>query len=56
MASHKFECAEFDAAPTKHLGRASMSHVTIGGQMITRVTVAPGWRWSVDIKPTAKVR
>lgn len=33
--------------------RGRFEIVTIGGMMIGRATYEPGWKWSVDIGPTA---
>jgi hypothetical protein len=38
----------------KQIGRMKVEQVTIGSLKFTRNTAAPGWRWSVDIKPAAK--
>ena len=31
--------------------KAEMEIVNFGDMMVARVTYAPGWRWSVDMKP-----
>jgi uncharacterized cupin superfamily protein len=36
---------------TKKLVKAKMESVTVANVKITRVTAAPGWRWSTDLKP-----
>lgn len=39
---------------TKQFGRMKVEQVIIGSHKFTRNTAAPGWRWSVDVKPVAK--
>jgi len=41
------------AAPADVHGRISKQTVTLDGVSVTRVTFAPGARWSVDLKPSA---
>ena len=31
--------------------RAKVESVNVGGQRIMKLTLQPGWKWSVDIKP-----
>lgn len=39
------------AAGARILGRAEMSTASVGGSTITREVMAPGWRWSRDLRP-----
>ncbi len=43
------------AAPdeTRTFGHGKVDLVTIGGSEIGRLTLEPGWRWSVDVRPIA---
>ena len=33
--------------------KANMEVVTLGGKTVVKMTFHPGWKWSVDINPTA---
>lgn len=35
-------------------GRGTVDIVKLGGFVLRRLTFQPGWRWSEDVKPTAK--
>ncbi len=35
-------------------GRGTVDVVKVGGATLRRLTFQPGWRWSEDVKPTAK--
>jgi hypothetical protein len=39
---------------TKNVGRMKVDQITIGSLGFTRNTAAPGWKWSIDIKPAAQ--
>ena len=37
------------------LGKGRLEQVRLGSKLIvSRITLRPGWRWSVDVKPLAK--
>jgi hypothetical protein len=54
-SAHKTEHKSFatpdETRPFTH-GRAEM--VTLGGSVIGRLVLEPGWRWSNDVKPIAQ--
>ena len=31
---------------------AKIEAVNVGGQRVVRLTLKPGWKWSVDVKPS----
>src|SRR4051812_19151223 len=33
--------------------KSNMDVVTVGGKTVIKMTFQPGWKWSVDINPTA---
>ncbi len=39
------------AVGARSVGKAGMSVASVGGSTITREVMAPGWRWSVDVRP-----
>ena len=39
-----------DETNTK-FNNAKIDAVNVGGQRVNRLTLQPGWKWSVDIKP-----
>jgi hypothetical protein len=36
------------------LGNGRLEQVRLGGLVFSRITLRPGWKWSVDVKPQAK--
>ena len=50
MQSKKFDSPDETATP----GRGKVEVVNLGGFKVRRLTVQPGWRWSEDVKSTAK--
>ena len=38
---------------TRTFGHGQVDLLTIGGSEIGRLTLEPGWRWSVDVRPIA---
>lgn len=45
----------FDNPDERHeAGKGTVDVVNLGGATTRRLTFQPGWRWSVDVKPTAK--
>lgn len=50
LQSKKFNSPDETATP----GRGKVEVITLGGFKVRRLTFQPGWRWSEDIKPTAK--
>jgi len=39
---------------TRVFGKGKADIINIGGGMVGRLTLQPGWRWSFDVKPIAK--
>lgn len=51
----KLQSKKFDSPDEQHKpGRGTVDVVKLGGITLRRLTFQPGWRWSEDIKPTAK--
>ena len=45
----------FDNPDEQHKpGRGTVDVVKLGGATLRRLTFQPGWRWSEDVKPSAK--
>jgi len=52
MATH--EMSGFgDPDETREFPHGSVELVRIGGGVVGRLTLQPGWRWSTDVKPIA---
>jgi hypothetical protein len=51
----KFEIKRFDSPDeTRTFDNGKLDLVNIGGKVIGRITLEPGWKWSVSVKPIAK--
>ncbi len=50
LQSKKFDSPDETATP----GRGKVEIINLGGFKVRRLTLQPGWRWSEDVKPTAK--
>ncbi len=51
----KLQDKNFDSPDEQHKpGRGTVDVVKLGGFTLRRLTFQPGWRWSEDVKPTAK--
>ena len=50
LQSKKFDSPDETATP----GRGKVEIINLGGLTARRLTFQPGWRWSEDVKPTAK--
>lgn len=49
------EGKSFDNPDARHAsGKGTVDVVQLGGATTRRLTLPPGWRWSVDVKPNAK--
>lgn len=49
------ESKNFDNPDERHNpGKGVVDVVNVGGTTTRRLTLQPGWRWSLDVKPTAK--
>lgn len=48
------EVKSFSAADEVNtsFNHATIEAVKVGGQRVIRLTLEPGWKWSVDVKPT----
>ncbi len=52
--STAYEQQDFaEPAETREFPNGQLDLVRIGGAEIGRLTLRPGWRWSVDVKPVA---
>ena len=45
------EAKALDTSSGKRVGKADLTVASVGDTTITREVMAPGWRWSVDVKP-----
>ena len=50
VAEHKTFAAPDE---TRTFGHGHVDLITVGGSEIGRLTLQPGWRWSVDVRPIA---
>lgn len=51
----KMQHKNFDTPDEQHKpGRGTVDVVKLDGFTLRRLTFQPGWRWSEDVKPTAK--
>lgn len=51
----KLQSKKFNSPDETHdAGRGEIEVLNLGGFKLNRFTFQPGWRWSEDIKPTAK--
>ncbi|MDD4890613.1 MAG: cupin domain-containing protein [Phycisphaerae bacterium] len=39
---------------SRSLGSGELQQVRLGGVVVSRITLEPGWRWSRDVKPMGK--
>jgi hypothetical protein len=54
IMGHLYEQQDFaDPTETREFPNGRLDLLRIGGVDIGRLTLAPGWRWSVDVKPAA---
>ncbi len=51
MEKKSFEKADQSVNPAEKI---KLDTVEVSGKKFTRVTAAPGWKWSVDLKPVLK--
>ena len=52
MASIEIKNFATDADEVATPNNARVESVNIGGQRVMKLTVQPGWKWSVDVKPS----
>ena len=45
------EAKTLDTSSGRRVGKADLTVASVGGTTITREVMAPGWKWSVDVKP-----
>ena len=51
----ELQSKSFDTPDEQHKpGRGTVDVVNVGGTTTRRLTFQPGWKWSEDVKPTAK--
>lgn len=50
LQSKKFDSPDETMTP----GRGEVAVINLGGFTVNRFTLQPGWRWSEDVKSTAK--
>jgi len=55
--TQKMEVKKFDSPDdSRKFPRGRLDLVTMGGAVVGRGTLEPGWRWSKDVKPIAKTK
>ena len=45
------EAKALDTSSGRRVGKADLNVASVGDTTITREVMAPGWKWSVDVKP-----
>ncbi len=45
------EAKALDTSSGRRVGKADLTVASVGDSTITREVMAPGWKWSVDVKP-----